>query len=421
MQSQTKTSNVKFPRFSKPTMGDMDAWYAGYAATVPAMAGSWLTFVFYAAALWALINLTYRRYTMAVPPRALPFILAGAILTVSMLISGLLSGTTRGLVSAVDTFAALLAAPLLIGRLRYSEPLRAWNMFARFAPLGALAGVSANLISGSTYGGAGNANVFATAMAILAIFSLVGAYTTNRLQQAIGILGFGLAAYGIIESGHRTLYPCIILFPFLALAFTRVFRLRYVAAIAVMLGALGAANLGVLNVQWADSLDDVDKLLNAQTETSLGIRVEMWKASLEAIAERPLLGHGPQNKMNVVRHYMDASEARLSFSHLHNGFIDAAVAGGLIGFAAFACLAVSPLLMVFGRKGERPERRFAGIAIFSMFGLISMTSVFLTHDLMIVLFVLPLALLAATDPDPRSVVLVKGRDRGTEPGLSTAS
>lgn len=410
MQSQMKAFNAKSPRFDKPTMGDMDAWYAGYAATVPAMAGSWLTFLFYIAAIWAIINALYRRYTLAIPVRSLPFVVAGFAFIAFALISGLMAETTNGLLSGLDTYAALLAAPLLIARFRYSEPLRAWKMFARFAPLGALAGVGAVLVSGSGNGGAGNANVFATVMGVLAIFSLVGAFSPGRLRQAIGIAGFGLAAYGIIVSGHRTLYPCLVIFPLLALGFGGAFRFRYVVAACILVAVLAAANLGVLNLQWENSQNEISNLRDEQFETSLGLRVKMWEASLEAIAEKPLLGYGPQQKMEIVRRHMNASEAKFGFSHLHNGFIDAAVAGGFVGFAAFVYLLGSPLLMVFGRGDELADRRFVVVAILVMFGLISLTSVFLSHDLMIVLFVLPLVMVAATDPDPRLIVLLKGRE-----------
>ena len=393
----------------RPTMGDMNVWYCGYAATIPAMAGSWLTFFFYTAAIWAVINTTYRRYTLEVPRRSMPLILSGLALCAVMTVSGLLNGPGWGLVNAMASLCAFLAAPLLIARIRNAEPERSWLMFLRYAPLGALGGVAMSLITGTRHGGAGNENVFAAAMGVLAIFSLANTFSPRRLVGLLGAGGFALAAAGIFMSNYRTLYPFIVLLPLLLLVFGLGRTARSVLVALGLMAVAAWATFETIEKQiWVIGWE-LENLGGDGPATAMSARLDLWQAATKAFQESPVIGHGMLHKMTVVRSHLSADLLPM-FTHTHNAFLDAAVAGGVLGLLAMIAVVVSPLWMVFGRTGERRDRRFVVVSMTLMFVAIGMTSVFYTHDLLVVLFVFPLVVAAACDPAPDVVRLLTGRN-----------
>jgi O-antigen ligase len=79
---------------------------------------------------------------------------------------------------------------------------------------------------------------------------------------------------------------------------------------------------------------------SASTETAISIRLEMWKASVDALRAKPLFGYGISGAVKAV----DALTAYniSTFNHLHNEFLDTMVSHGLVGLFGlgfmFSCL-----------------------------------------------------------------------------------
>ena len=73
--------------------------------------------------------------------------------------------------------------------------------------------------------------------------------------------------------------------------------------------------------------------------STLGKRLDTWRAGLRAFADRPLLGWGPENHMAAVSLYdRAAADTNRSSDRAHNEAMERAVTGGLAGLAAWLCL-----------------------------------------------------------------------------------
>jgi ADP-heptose:LPS heptosyltransferase/O-antigen ligase len=93
--------------------------------------------------------------------------------------------------------------------------------------------------------------------------------------------------------------------------------------------------------------------------SSVGIRLELWKAALLMFSEHPWFGVG-RDEFDVVLHALvDAGRLRqseaLNFSSAHNDMLHTLATGGLLDFSLLIAMYAAPLLM-FVRLLRAPER-----------------------------------------------------------------
>ncbi|MGB3500402.1 MAG: O-antigen ligase family protein [Mesorhizobium sp.] len=392
------------------TIERVNMWFGGYVMTIPAMAGSLTTIAYYCVAIWALMNATVRRYTLQVPRRALPFIGSALFLFAVMCVTGLIADNSDRLPRAIMSLLPLALVAVVIARFRHAGSFETWQMALTYAPLGAAGALAGTLIAGSQSGGAGNPNVFGLAMTVLAAFSLAGIFGATRRDRLLGAAGYACAAAGVIVSDSRTMLVAVGILPLILLAASGGVRWRTIG-----LGAIGAAVLLVafqsrIVSQLSTVIREIDLVDADVHSSSIGVRFKLWQAAWDAGLSSPFVGHGLQNKMQVVVDHIDDTLSWITFSHVHNAYLDAFVAGGFLGTLGLLMLFLSPLLMVFGFKDEARDRRFVAIALVATFLLQGTTANFLTHDLIVVLFALPLALVAACDPQTRDMILLRQRE-----------
>jgi O-antigen ligase len=387
---------------------DVNYFYSGYIFSSVPITGSFFSILYFGAGIWATLSVAARRYPLRIPKRALPFLLSGLALFLLLIVSGLAAQNPTELPKFGATTIGFVFSPFLIARYRNFEPERSWRAVIRYSPLGAIIGFAAAMITGSQEVAAGNAGVFALVMGVLAIFSLAGVLSGEGFGRIAGSVGFLAAASTIYLTDTRTLFPIAFALPLLALMFGEKRSPKFAIAVAVAVLAIAAVNAGHIVAQWQVLQNELWLLGENRPQSSLGVRLELWAAAIRAIGEHPLFGYGLQNKMAAVLSQTDDRIAWVDFTHVHNAFLDVAVAGGIPSLIAFMAVLFTPLAMVFGHKDEVPGRRFAAISLVILFLLQGLTSVILTHDLVFSLFMLPLTIIAAADPNPAELKIGSG-------------
>jgi O-antigen ligase len=79
---------------------------------------------------------------------------------------------------------------------------------------------------------------------------------------------------------------------------------------------------------------------------SLHQREAMWQAAYSAILNSPWTGYGIKNRFAAIVPYLPPEfRGKLHYSHTHNGFLTAAVAGGIPAMLATILLIVSPFYL----------------------------------------------------------------------------
>lgn len=75
-------------------------------------------------------------------------------------------------------------------------------------------------------------------------------------------------------------------------------------------------------------------------------RIEMWRASLKAVQEHPLLGVGPNNFGRFIQEQVDQGALNPSirrYKHSHNEYLEVAATAGIPGLITLLCLFVTSL------------------------------------------------------------------------------
>ena len=192
---------------------------------------------------------------------------------------------------------------------------------------------------GGPFGNAGFLGAFAVLAALVAVGAAADADEGDgwRLVHAVGATG---AAWCLVLSGTRGAWIGFVaggvVLTALAIRRRGISARRIVGAVALV--AIALAGLGML-AGLGDRLADVDG------GTAAG-RVSVWEHTIDVIAERPVLGWGPEGfAEGFGRSVDDAWERtysrRLTPDRAHNGLLDVGVAMGLVGLVAYAGLMLS--------------------------------------------------------------------------------
>lgn len=416
MQTQIKMFWERIVRFRSPSIGFTNAWFAGYGSTVPAMAGSYLTLMLGYVGAWAIFNATHRRYDLRLPARALPFVVAAFFCVFAYLVTGLLAENREHLLVKLQPFALWIALPFLIARFRGFEPSRAWPMIARYAPLGSLAGLIAYFISGLDAGGAGNPNVFGVAASVLGMLSLTGVMSSSDRQKLLGFCGYLIAVVAVAISETRTMLPPLLVLPVVAMIMNGGFGRKWVVLGGGLLVVILASLSPFILDQITSAMDDLRNFGVSTEPTPIGTRLALWAAAWKAILAEPWLGYGLQNRMDVVVSLNETNIEVPKFSHVHNEYLDALVAGGIPALIGLLGVLLAPLWMLGGTPGSR-QRDFVIIATVFLFATRSLSGNFLTHDLLVSLYLFAMMFAAATDPRSDDIVFWKGRSGVTDTRL----
>ena len=240
----------------------------------------------------------------------------------------------------------------------------------------------------------GNPLPFAGALLGLGFVSLLGWEARRPLSRLLGVSSM-LLAICVVALWSLSRGATLAALPLLALA---LWYLRPstvgLASAAIVLAALAALtlNVGGLGDIAAASNNRLMQGLaalagNASADASTWIRLQLYEAGLAAWRDSPILGHGVSQRFWAVLPHLPADFGH-RFSHLHNTFVNHAVAGGLTGLAALFAVLLSPLALNH-QSQPRPgpdasawdrDRRYFAMLIILLSAGIGMSGVVLHHD-----------------------------------------
>lgn len=259
--------------------------------------------LFYAAvvALWALGRSMSNRGRSELPVAIAGGVAVSAVIAVAQTVADL---SAYQLGRPLERADALLGNPVHLGAVAAAGSTLAAVQWARGRPWAWLAigflGAAALQLSGSRFG------------------------------LAVGVLGLAAAV-----AVHRTR--------------------RVLVVVAVFLAGVGA---GEAVARTADAPSGATRVANVES-SGVTARIEMWKTSLTAIGERPLLGAGPARFRRATGPHRTLAMAEAEgpdrlFADAHNVAVEVAVTMGLLGLAAVGAFAVLAL-----RRARGPLLWFA--------------------------------------------------------------
>ncbi|MBA8901491.1 O-antigen ligase family protein [Phyllobacterium sp. P30BS-XVII] len=306
--------------------------------------------------LWAIISLSLKRYPyqMTRQDRVIAW-----IFTTYVLITALTVVLSPNLAKGGEYLLKMipfLAVWALISRLRVSLQGRLIPFFVTGAGIGMIGAliysiVQVLFIESRAAGGAGNAAVFGLFAVLFGSISLLNVHSESRTERIIAIAGFTCGIICAFLSGTRSAWlvmpvHCAILFWYLrGQTLPTINKTAKVLMVLLLVVVALAAIPKILDRYRALQIDIVQLDEKPDNMSSLGARIQLWSGAEKAFLASPLIGQGPQNRMRSVNEALELPvEKYMTFTHVHNGFLNAAVDGGVLGILALLLLLSAPIV-----------------------------------------------------------------------------
>lgn len=241
--------------------------------------------------------------------------------------------------------------------------------------------------------GDNGAIIFGGISLCMAFIALTGInYYTRKRIAILFIIPVCLGLLAMILSGSRGVWvslPFIILTVFWSFARKysiqkKIFVMLMLLIIPVVLLQFPATQkrVTIANTQFQDYFQSENNP-GAGTNTSVGLRLEIWRIMLQTVKENPWFGVGIGGFKAERQRYFENNEITDTVNrlpHSHNQYLDIAVYSGILGLALHLCLYIIPGIAFFrGIKNQSdsnlPFYTSGAIMIiaYSIFGLTDIT------------------------------------------------
>jgi len=261
--------------------------------------------------------------------------------------------------------------------------------------------------------GASHPVIFGGLIATMTFVAISNFPKETIAEKILSMLSFVFGVYTVVLSGTRGAWLLILLLPFLLLVVWSKQQLITKKTLLIILVAIGAL---IFSLSFSDKIAKrVDLVFNQfsanvtkDSTSSVGTRLTMWRHGFEVFKQKPYLGHGLQNTTNVVAERIRNESNEFQglklkqvenyfkrFDHLHNEYVNTAVAKGILGLATLLVLLLLPLIMFWKRvtATDSSKAYFATIGIITIVSylIIGLTNIISTQPLLNMFFLVILA------------------------------
>lgn len=194
----------------------------------------------------------------------------------------------------------------------------------------------------SDFGGRYNAVGFADLTIFFGLASLLTLPWTlsrwPRLEAALKLAAVPLSIYAVWVSQTRSSWALLVVFGVVYLLtkrrWTRRTKLLFLAGLVLLMTAVAAISWQSKDSRWKNVVSDLNRYEQHDRDTSVGIRIQLWKASWLMFQERPLVGVGVPNfraELSKLEHQgVVTQEVSIGYGEPHNDML------GAIGWLRFA-------------------------------------------------------------------------------------
>ncbi|CAH6796265.1 O-antigen ligase [Vibrio chagasii] len=134
---------------------------------------------------------------------------------------------------------------------------------------------------------------------------------------------------------------------------------------------------------------EIERIQSNDYRTSIGLRLKMWMLAPELIKQKPILGHGQEQRLILTEKLKNGEISKKLFryasAHYHNQFLDKMVKSGTVGLILLIGLLLYPLLIV---KKLPSIDTYIVIGLVSLFSIASLTDVPFNHAQTLILYLL---------------------------------
>jgi O-antigen ligase len=226
-----------------------------------------------------------------------------------------------------------------------------------------------------------------------------------------------LAAFASVSSGSRSSALALLaLLPVMAGrhkdVLHKLFSVLVVLTLGVSAALLAASPTLQQKLRITELAVDLQQAQSKHFDTSIGARMEMWRAAWEMFQQHPIVGVGPKRFVVELEQRMETGQtARIPrFSQAHSQILHAAASGGVVLVLAYLCLAFAPIVFFVRRLRQTegdPDRHMLtsmALVIIASFFLFGLTNAVFDLQVYSVVYPALLCILAVMSrPDPTAL------------------
>jgi len=197
-------------------------------------------------------------------------------------------------------------------------------------------------------------SVFAPVTVLMMFLSIINFDNDKLINKLLGLTAFIFGMILVVDSSVRLSW---LVFIILAIVLSvMMFKKKMIRKFSLMMSII---LLGVfiyfittnntINDQSNKVFNEISSWANSKNlDTSIGLRLEMYKSGYEAFTEKPFFGHGFLNGTKEASKYADlrVSDRIYNFVQLHSEYINTMVEKGLFGLLSLSILLLSPALII---------------------------------------------------------------------------
>lgn len=240
------------------------------------------------------------------------------------------------------------------------------------------------------YSGVMNEASYGGVLAAMVLMSLSRLHNESLIERVFTFFAFFMGLLALIASGTRGAWLSAILSisVFLWIAYKKgelkslfkalgLFLFTFIIMMNLVKSTAMEQRVYLAKQQVMDWIDGND------TQSSVGIRMEMWKASIKQVnTQLPLTGVGYRNINPVIAKHADKkTQSQIArFNHVHNVYLNHLVSEGVLGLIAVIALLLFPL-REFMSKVNSKKNDLDSISIMGMILVVSLSIFGVTNHL----------------------------------------
>ncbi len=206
-----------------------------------------------------------------------------------------------------------------------------------------------------------NAIMFGDTSMLLGLLNAVACFyfyhNKQKLMVCLAAVAFLCGVLGSILSGSRGGWIAVPLIGlFILIQAKDLIGKKQLISLLVALSIAAVAAIAIpqtgMQTRIAKAYEDIKLYQQGETNTSIGLRFEMWKGAFYLFSQAPILGVGEYGskplKADLARQGL-MSEAATQFDHLHNEFLNTLAIKGLLGLVLLIALYLVPLKLFLSK------------------------------------------------------------------------
>ncbi|MGL6152348.1 MAG: O-antigen ligase family protein [Aeromonas sobria] len=204
-----------------------------------------------------------------------------------------------------------------------------------------------------------NAILFAQGALVIFILNLHVLFNESKAatKKLITIIGAGLSLIAIYLSQSRGVWLSLVVVTAVYLFVNRALLLKNIRLIlpgAIIMFVAFSYNSSIFIQRVDDVKHDFIQMEQGNYQTSIGLRLVVWKSAWLGFLEYPFIGVGKDGidelkKQQVSEHKINpvllVGDGGLGMPHAHNQYLNQLVMRGLVGFIPMMILLASPIFM----------------------------------------------------------------------------